>query len=177
LNIAGIGWVLAQNLARHFGNVDRLMNASPEEVAEVEGFGPDRAEAVVEWFADEGQSAPRRGAAEHRLRFETGEEETPGRGAAHGPAVRDQRARSERSSREQARAALEALGAKVSENVSKKDGTGVVVGDSPARRSRRRRRRACRSSPRTTWTLCSRRSGERRHEAVLRRRDADHDTG
>src|SRR5205814_2199959 len=38
LNIFGIGWVLAQNLARHFGNVDRLMAAAQEEVAEVDGF-------------------------------------------------------------------------------------------------------------------------------------------
>ena len=44
LNIAGIGWVLAQNLARHFETIDRLMTATPEEIAEVEGFGPDRAE-------------------------------------------------------------------------------------------------------------------------------------
>ena len=53
LNIPKVGWVLAQNLARHFGNVDRLMAATQEEVEEVEGFGPDRAELVVEWFADE----------------------------------------------------------------------------------------------------------------------------
>ena len=53
LNIAGIGWVLAQNLARHVGNVDALIAATPEELAEVEGFGPDRAEVVAEWFADE----------------------------------------------------------------------------------------------------------------------------
>src|ERR671939_1117741 len=53
LNISGVGWVLAQNLARHFGDVDRLTAATQEEIAEVEGFGPDRAEIVVEWFADE----------------------------------------------------------------------------------------------------------------------------
>src|SRR6185295_17890197 len=41
LNITGIGWVLAQNLARHFGTVDKLIAATQEEVAEVEGFGPD----------------------------------------------------------------------------------------------------------------------------------------
>jgi DNA ligase (NAD+) len=33
LNISGIGWVLAQNLARHFGDVDRLATAAPEEIA------------------------------------------------------------------------------------------------------------------------------------------------
>src|SRR5256714_1017499 len=53
LNIPGIGWVLAQNLARHVGNVDALVVATPEELAEVEGFGPDRAEVVAEWFAEE----------------------------------------------------------------------------------------------------------------------------
>ncbi len=52
LNISGVGWVLAQNLARQFGDVDRLAAASQEEVGETEGFGPDRAEIVVEWFAD-----------------------------------------------------------------------------------------------------------------------------
>ena len=57
LNIAGIGWVLAQNLARHVGNVDALIAATPEELAEVEGFGPDRAEAIAEWFADEDNRA------------------------------------------------------------------------------------------------------------------------
>src|SRR5206468_1694339 len=31
LNITGIGWVLAQNLARHFGTVDKLIAATPEE--------------------------------------------------------------------------------------------------------------------------------------------------
>ena len=34
----GIGWVLAQNLARHFGDVDRLMAARQEEVEAVEGY-------------------------------------------------------------------------------------------------------------------------------------------
>src|SRR5262249_30696709 len=35
LNISKVGWVLAQNLARHFGNVDRLIAATQEEVEEV----------------------------------------------------------------------------------------------------------------------------------------------
>ena len=42
--------------------------------------------------------------------------------------------------REQATAALEALGAKVSDSVSKKT-TGVIVGESPGARRRRRPRR------------------------------------
>jgi DNA ligase (NAD+) len=130
LNIAGIGWVLAQNLARHFGNVDALMNATPEEVAEVEGFGPDRAEVVVEWFADEDN---RRLVSELKdeigLNFESDDEDKP----VEGPLTGSQYVITgtlESMSREEAREALEALGAKVSDNVSKKT-TGVFVGDSP----------------------------------------------
>ena len=40
LNIGKVGWVLAQNLARHFGDVDRLMSATQEEVEAVEGYRP-----------------------------------------------------------------------------------------------------------------------------------------
>ncbi|HEY8723276.1 MAG TPA: NAD-dependent DNA ligase LigA [Gaiellaceae bacterium] len=130
LNIAGIGWVLAQNLARHFGNVDVLMNATPEEVAEVEGFGPDRAEVVVEWFADEDN---RRLVSELKdevgLNFESDDQDKPVEGRLTGSQYVIT-GTLETMSREQAREALEALGAKVSDNVSKKT-TGVFVGESP----------------------------------------------
>ena len=52
LNIPDVGWVTAQNLARHFGSIDRIAEASPEEIEEVEGIGPERAEAIAEWFSD-----------------------------------------------------------------------------------------------------------------------------
>jgi DNA ligase (NAD+) len=129
LNIAGIGWVLAQNLARHVGSVDALIAATPEELADVEGFGPDRAEGVVEWFADEDN---RRLVDELRaigLNFEVDESDKP----VEGPLTGNQYVITgtlESMSREQAREALEALGAKVSDNVSKKT-TGVFVGESP----------------------------------------------
>ena len=57
LNIPDVGWVTAQNLARHFGDVDRLAAASPEELVECEGIGPERAEAISDWFADEDNRA------------------------------------------------------------------------------------------------------------------------
>jgi DNA ligase (NAD+) len=129
LNIAGIGWVLAQNLARHAGSVDALIAATPEELAEVEGFGPDRAEGVAEWFADPDN---RRLVDELRaigLNFEADESDKP----VEGPLTGSQYVITgtlESMSREQAREALEALGAKVSDNVSKKT-TGVFVGESP----------------------------------------------
>jgi DNA ligase (NAD+) len=129
LNIAGIGWVLAQNLARHVGSVDALIAATPEELADVEGFGPDRAEGVAEWFADPDN---RRLVDELRsigLNFEADESDKP----VEGPLTGSQYVITgtlETMSREQAREALEALGAKVSDNVSKKT-TGVFVGESP----------------------------------------------
>src|SRR3954453_12977889 len=129
LNISGIGWVLAQNLARHFGDVDRLATAAPEEIAEVEGFGSDRAELVAEWFADDANRALVSELRALGLRFELAEEDKP----PEGPLTGTQYVITgtlESMSRDEARAALEALGAKVSDNVSKKT-TGVFVGESP----------------------------------------------
>jgi DNA ligase (NAD+) len=129
LNIPGIGWVLAQNLARHFGNVDRLIAATQEEVAEVEGFGPDRAELVVEWFADEQNRALVQELRDLGLRFEIGEEDKPAEGPLTGSTYVIT-GTLERFSREEAAAALEALGAKVTGSVSKKT-TGLIVGEEP----------------------------------------------
>ncbi len=129
LNIPDVGWVTAQTLARHFGTIDRLLYATPDELQEVEGIGPDRAESIAEWFEDEQN---RRLVAELRelgLRFEAGEEERP----VEGPLTGSQYVITgtlENYTREEARAALEALGAKVSDNVSKKT-AGVIVGESP----------------------------------------------
>jgi DNA ligase (NAD+) len=129
LNIPDVGWVTAQNLARHFGHVDRLAAATQEEIMECEGIGPERAEAIAEWFADEDN---RRLVEELRglgLRFEADE----GDRAVEGPLTGSQYVITgtlESMSRDEARAALEALGAKVSDNVSKKT-AGVFVGESP----------------------------------------------
>jgi len=129
LNIPDVGWVTAQNLARHFGSVDRLAAATQEEIIECEGIGPERAEAIAEWFADEDNSRLVTELRELGLRFESGDEDRP----VEGPLTGTQYVVTgtlESFSREEARAALEALGAKVSDNVSKKT-TGVIVGESP----------------------------------------------
>jgi DNA ligase (NAD+) len=129
LNIPDVGWVTAQNLARHFGDVDRLANATQEEIMECEGIGPERAEAIAEWFADEDNWRLVEDLRALGLRFESGEEDKP----VEGPLTGTQYVITgtlESMSREQAREALEALGAKVSDNVSKKT-TGVFVGESP----------------------------------------------
>jgi DNA ligase (NAD+) len=135
LNIPDVGWVTAQNLARHFGSVDRLAAASQEEIMECEGIGPERAEAIAEWFADADNMRLVEELRALGLRFESGEEDRP----VEGPLTGSQYVITgtlETMSREQAREALEALGAKVSDNVSKKT-TGVVVGESPGSKVRK----------------------------------------
>jgi DNA ligase (NAD+) len=129
LNIAGIGWVLAQNLARHFESIDRLIAATPEEIAEVEGFGSDRAEAVAEWFADEDNRALVEELRSLGLNFQLSADERPREGPLTGGTYVIT-GTLERFSREDAKARLEALGAKVTESVSAKT-TGLVVGEEP----------------------------------------------
>jgi DNA ligase (NAD+) len=129
LNIPGLGWVLAQNLARHLGNIDRLTAAAQEEVVAVEGFGPDRAEIIVEWFADEQNRALVQELRDLGLRFEIGEEERPAEGPLTGSTYVIT-GTLESMSREEATAALEAKGAKVTGSVSKKT-TGLIVGEEP----------------------------------------------
>ena len=129
LNIPDVGWVTGQTLARHFGGIDGQMNASQEELQEVEGIGPERAEALAEWFHDDDN---RRLVGELRdlgLRFVIGEEERPKEGPLTGNAYVIT-GTLERYTREQAKAALEARGAKVSDSVSSKT-TGVIVGEEP----------------------------------------------
>jgi DNA ligase (NAD+) len=129
LNIPKIGWVLARNLAVHFGDVDSLAGASQEELEQVEGIGADRAELVAEWFSDEENLRLVEELRGLGLRFETGEEAKPVEGRLSGQTF-VVTGTLEAYSRDEAKAALEALGAKVAESVSKKT-TGLVVGEEP----------------------------------------------
>jgi excinuclease ABC subunit C len=48
--IPGIGEGRKRALLRHFGALKRVREASPEEIAQVDGFGPKQARAVFEFF-------------------------------------------------------------------------------------------------------------------------------
>jgi DNA ligase (NAD+) len=129
LNIPDVGWVTAVNLARHFENVDRLLDATQEEIEEVEGIGPERAEAIAEWFADK---ANRELVADLRslgLRFEIGDELRPVEGPLTGQTYVIT-GTLEGFTRDEAAAALEAKGAKVINSVSGKT-SGLIVGEEP----------------------------------------------
>jgi DNA ligase (NAD+) len=129
LNIPDVGFVTAQNLARHFGSVDRLLEATQEEIMECEGIGPERAEAIAEWFADDANRRLIDELRELGLRFETGEEDRPAEGPLTGSTYVIT-GTLERWSREQAQAELEARGAKVTNSVSKKT-TALIAGEEP----------------------------------------------
>jgi len=129
LNIPDVGWVTAQNLVRHFELVDRLLEATQEQIQEVEGIGPDRAESIAQWFSDDQNRALVHELRQLGLRFDVGEGERP----VEGPLTGSQYVITgtlEGYTREEAAAALQALGAKISDNVSKKT-TGVIVGENP----------------------------------------------
>ena len=121
----------AQTLARHFGTVDALMNATQEELVEAEGIGPERAEAIAEWFRDDDNRALVEELRELGLRFELGEEDKPVEGPLTGKTYVIT-GTLESFTRDEAAAALEALGAKVGNSVSSKT-TGLIVGEEPGK--------------------------------------------
>jgi DNA ligase (NAD+) len=131
LNIPDVGWVTAQTLARHFGTVDALLRATQEELVEADGIGPERAEAIAEWFRDEDN----RGLVDELralgLQFESGEEDKPVEGPLTGNTYVIT-GTLEAFTRDEAAAALVALGAKVGNSVSSKT-TALVVGEDPGR--------------------------------------------
>ncbi|MGZ4407417.1 MAG: NAD-dependent DNA ligase LigA [Gaiellaceae bacterium] len=129
LNIPDVGWVTAVNLARHFENVDRLLAAAQEDILEVEGIGPERAEAIAEWFSDEPNRAVVGELRSLGLHFEIGDELKPIEGPLTGNTYVIT-GTLEAFTRDEAAAALEAKGAKVVNSVSGKT-TGLVVGEEP----------------------------------------------
>jgi DNA ligase (NAD+) len=129
LNIPDVGWVTAQNLARHFGSIERIAEAAPEDIQEVEGIGSERAQAIAEWFSDTENLRLVGELRDVGLRLEAGPEERPVEGPLTGSTYVIT-GTLEGFSRDEARKALEARGAKVADSVSKKT-TGVIAGESP----------------------------------------------
>jgi DNA ligase (NAD+) len=131
LNIPDVGWVTAQTLARHFGSADALAKATQEDIQEIDGMGPLRAESIAEWFAEEENLRLVEELRMLGLRLESGDELKPVEGPLSGKAYVIT-GTLERWSRDEAKTLLEEKGAKVSESVSGKT-TGVVVGEEPGK--------------------------------------------
>ncbi|MFD3608910.1 NAD-dependent DNA ligase LigA [Streptomyces atroolivaceus] len=130
LSIRHVGPVAAVELARQFRSVDRIDEASEEELAAADGVGPIIAASVKQWFAEDWHREILRKWREAGVRMEdegAGEDEGPrplegltvvvtGTLSAH--------------TRDGAKEALQSRGAKVTGSVSKKT-SFVVVGDNP----------------------------------------------
>ncbi|MFF8844409.1 NAD-dependent DNA ligase LigA [Streptomyces sp. NPDC015127] len=130
LSIRHVGPVAAEALAREFRSIDRIEQASEEELAAVEGVGPTIAASLKQWFEEDWHREILRKwrAAGVRLEAEkTGEDEGPRPLEGLTVVVTGTL---EHHTRDGAKEALQSLGAKVAGSVSKKT-SFVVVGDNP----------------------------------------------
>jgi DNA ligase (NAD+) len=129
LNIPDVGGVTGRILARELGTIDRLLAATIEELQDIDGIGPDRAASIADWFTDEQNRELVEELRTLGLRLEAGDEERPVEGPLSGRTYVIT-GTLEGYTREEAKGALEALGAKVGDSVSKKT-AGVIAGENP----------------------------------------------
>ena len=130
LSIRHVGPVAAQALAREFRSIDRIEQATEEELAATAGVGPIIAAALKEWFAEDWHREIIRKWKAAGVPLEeqsSGEDEGPRPLEGLTVVVTGTL---ENYTRDGAKEALESRGAKVTGSVSKKT-SFVVVGDSP----------------------------------------------
>ncbi|WP_405753902.1 NAD-dependent DNA ligase LigA [Streptomyces sp. NBC_01411] len=129
LSIRHVGPVAAEALAREFRSVERIEQATEEELAAVEGVGPTIAASLKQWFEEDWHREILRKwrAAGVRMEDEAGADEGPRPLDGLTVVVTGTL---EHHTRDGAKEALQSLGAKVTGSVSKKTAF-VVVGDSP----------------------------------------------
>ena len=127
LSIRHVGPTAAQALAMQFGSIDRIANASQEELSAAEGVGPTIAQSVVDWFQVDWhrEIVDKWRAAGVRMAEERADEPKPLAGVTVVITGSLQH-----FSRDQAKEEVQRRGAKVSSSVSKNTDF-VVVGDSP----------------------------------------------
>ncbi len=130
LGLPGVGYVTAEALADHFGSIDDIHEADPEQIVEVEGVGPIMAEQIAESLGDDATWALVEKLREKGLRLEADPSE---RRAAGGPL--EGRAIVLTGTlpvltREEAAALVKGAGGKVVNSVSRKTDF-VVAGESP----------------------------------------------
>jgi DNA ligase (NAD+) len=125
LGIPEVGVTVARDLARHFGSVDVIRNATPETLAGVHGVGTKMAEQIAGFF----QNVRNGKTLDDLLAKVTVEDETP-QGAALAGLKLVFTGSLQHFSRDEAKQLVEALGARATTSVSK--GTSYVVyGEDP----------------------------------------------
>ncbi|MGW5065802.1 NAD-dependent DNA ligase LigA [Streptomyces cyaneofuscatus] len=130
LSIRHVGPVAAQELARQFRSIDRIDEATEQELADADGVGPIIAASVKQWFAEDWHREILRKWREAGVRMaDEGSGEEQGPRPLEGLTVVVTGTLTAYT-RDGAKEALQSLGAKVTGSVSKKTAF-VVVGDNP----------------------------------------------
>jgi DNA ligase (NAD+) len=130
LGLPGVGYVTAEALADHFGSIDALHAADPEQIEEVEGVGPIMAMQIAESLGDDLTWALVEKLKQKGLRLQADESERrPTGGPLEGKTVVLTGTLPELT-REEAAALVKSAGGKVVNSVSKKTDF-VVAGESP----------------------------------------------
>jgi DNA ligase (NAD+) len=130
LGLPGIGYVNAQALAEHFGSIDALLAATPEEIEQVEGIGPVLANQVVEELSDPAVRELIDRLRARGLRFELAESERRPEGGPLEDRTFVLTGTLPTLTREEASALIKRAGGKVTGSVSRNTDY-VVAGDSP----------------------------------------------
>jgi DNA ligase (NAD+) len=131
LGIRGVGEVVAADLARAYSDLEELSRASLDDLQQVEGIGPNIAQAIVDWFA-----RPANQQVLHKLR-QAGvwPRVQPEQAAPQGPRPLDGltfvvTGTLAGLSRDGAKEFIESYGGKVTDSVSKKT-SYLVLGENP----------------------------------------------
>jgi DNA ligase (NAD+) len=130
LGLPGVGYVTAEALADHFGSIDALHEADPEQIEEVEGVGPIMAVQIAESLGDELTWGLVEKLREKGLRLEADESERRARGGPLEGKTVVLTGTLPELTREEAAALVKGAGGKVTNSVSKKTDF-VVAGESP----------------------------------------------
>jgi DNA ligase (NAD+) len=126
LGIDHVGEIAARELARHFGSLDALADASRDDISGVHGIGEVIADSVAAWFASKGGKRLVARLRERGVNFE--EPRVTASGSAFQGLTVVITGTLPTLSRDAAKALVEANGGKVSDSVSKKT-SFVVVGE------------------------------------------------
>ncbi|HVO54824.1 MAG TPA: NAD-dependent DNA ligase LigA [Solirubrobacterales bacterium] len=130
LGLPGVGYVTAEALADHFGSIDRLHEADPEAIEEVEGVGPIMAVQINESLADDATWVLVEKLREKGLRMEADPSERRREGGVLEGKTVVLTGTLPELTREEAAALVKAAGGKVTSSVSKKTDY-VVAGENP----------------------------------------------
>jgi len=130
LGLPAVGYVTAEALADHFGSIDALRAADPEQIQEVEGVGPVMAEQIAESLGDERTRELIEKLRERGLNFKQEGSQRPARGGALDGKTLVLTGTLPNLTREEATALIKRAGGKVTGSVSGKTDY-VVSGEDP----------------------------------------------